>query len=142
MTSSIHCVPTRDLRTIRLVAIVVCSNLLGNVFLRVGMRRVGELSPLSPVTYLQSLLNPWVLPGVLLLMLCLVSHLALLSWADLSYVAPMTSIGYVLTALAAKLFLHEPLSTSRWAAILLIAGGVALVSRTPPRSAGGGCSGG
>src|SRR5262249_22701350 len=84
-----------------------------------------------------------VLLGVLVLILCLASQLVLLSWADLSFVAPVTSIGYVLTALAGKLLLHEPLSAPRWAAILLIAGGVTLVARTPPSTAAadghGGC---
>ncbi len=125
------------LRTILFVAIAVCSNLLGNILVRMGMRGAAQQPSLSPMFYLQALVNPWVLPGVLLLILCLVSQLALLSWADLSFVAPVTSIGYVLTALAGKLFLHEPLSAPRWAAILLIAGGVTLVARTPPSTAAG-----
>jgi hypothetical protein len=44
----------------------------------------------------------------------LAAQLALLGWADLSYVAPVMSIGYVLTALAAKLFLHAISFTIRF----------------------------
>ena len=124
------------LRIALFVVMVVGANLTGNVSLRAGMRRAPALSSLSPVPYLQALLNPWVVAGVLLLMLGLASQLALLSWADLSYVAPVTSIGYVLAALAGKVFLGEPLSTARWAAIAFIAGGVLLVTRTPPSAAG------
>ncbi len=123
------------LRTVLLVAIVVGGNLLGNILLRASMRRAPALPSLSPMPYLQALVEPRAFAGVLLLILGFASQLALLSWADLSYVGPVTSIGYVLTALAGKLFLHEPLSTPRWAAILLIAGGVALVARTPPSTA-------
>ncbi len=130
---NLHC-RGLGLKTAVFLAIVVLSNLAGNFFLRVGMREMGQVLSLSPMPYLRALLNPWVLPGVLLLIVCLVSQLALLSWADLSYVIPMTSIGYVLTALAGKLLLHEPISAPRWAGILLIAGGVSLVSRTAPRS--------
>ena len=126
----------KNLRTAVFVAMVVCGNLLGNVFLRAGMRRAPVLSSLSAGPYLQALLNPWVEAGVLLLILGLASQLALLSWADLSYVAPVTSIGYVLAALAGKVFLGEPLSRPRWAAIALIAGGVLLVTRTAPSSVG------
>ena len=45
-----------------------------------------------------------------LLILWLLSRMTLLSWADLSYVLPVTSIGYVLVALAGELFLHEAIS--------------------------------
>ena len=124
------------------VAIVVCGNLAGNVLLRAGVHRQPAAPSLSLVPYLQALLSPWVVAGVLLLMLALASQLTLLSWADLSYVAPMTSIGYVLTPLAGGLFLHEPLSSARSAAILLITAGVTLVSGTPASTARVDCCGG
>jgi drug/metabolite transporter (DMT)-like permease len=61
--------------------------------------------------------------------------MALLSWADLSYVLPVTSIGYVLVALAGRILLHEEISVKRWAGILLIMAGVALVSGSGPQTA-------
>jgi drug/metabolite transporter (DMT)-like permease len=81
-------------------------------------------------------LNPWVVLGISLLILWLFSHMTLLSWADLTYVLPVTSIGYVLSALAGKVFLHEAISVWRWAGILAIMTGVALVARTGPRESG------
>ena len=54
--------------------------------------------------------------------------MALLSWADLSYVLPVTSVGYVLVALAGRMLLHEQITTRRWSGIALIMAGVALVS--------------
>jgi drug/metabolite transporter (DMT)-like permease len=110
--------------------IVVLSNVLGNSFLSRGMRGVGVLLSLSPLPYIQALFNPWVALGATLLVLWLLSHMALLSWADLSYVLPVTAIGYVLVALSAKVFLHEHVSPWRWAGIALIVAGVTLVSRT------------
>jgi drug/metabolite transporter (DMT)-like permease len=65
--------------------------------------------------------------GVLLLILWLACRMALLSWADLSYVLPVTSVGYVLVALAGRIMLNEQISAKRWLGILLIMGGVALV---------------
>jgi uncharacterized membrane protein len=72
--------------------------------------------------------------GVSLLILWLFSHMVLLSWADLSYVLPVTSIGYVLVTLAGRLFLHESVSVMRWCGVILIVTGVMLVGRGAPNS--------
>ena len=89
---------------------------------------------LSPWPYIAALFNPWVALGVSLLIVWLISQMTLLSWADLSYVLPVTSVGYVLAALAGRLFLHEEISLARWAGIALIMGGVIIVSKTAPRA--------
>lgn len=120
------------LKTRIFTVIVVLANVLGNFSLSWGMRRVGHLLTWSPLRYIQALLNPWVALGVSLLILWLLSHMALLSWADLSYVLPVTSIGYVLIAVVGKVFLHEQVTGPRWAGIALIVLGVALVGRTAP----------
>ena len=54
-----------------------------------------------------------------------------LSWADLTYVLPATSLGYVLLAIIAKFALHEQVSLTRWLGILLISAGVGFVTRGP-----------
>ena len=56
----------------------------------------------TPLDYITALFQPWVALGVVLLILWMLSRMALLSWADLSYVLPVTSIGYVLVALAGQ----------------------------------------
>jgi drug/metabolite transporter (DMT)-like permease len=114
--------------------VVVLSNLFGNLFLKRGMH--GE--PSSALGYITVLFEPAVALGVVLLILWTLSRMALLSWADLSYVLPVTSIGYVLIALAGRFLLHEQISWQRWAGIVLIMGGVALVGGgSPPRSTTG-----
>ncbi len=110
--------------------IVILANVLGDSCLRIGMKQVGSLVSRPATAYLLAFLNPWVTVGVSLLILWMLSHMALLSWADLSYVLPVTSIGYALVAISGKLFLHETVSLWRWAGILLIVGGVVLVGRT------------
>ena len=118
-------------------ALVVLSNVLGNFSLSWGLRRVGSLLRFSPLAYVEALFDPFVALGVSLLILWLFSHMTLLSWADLSYVLPVTSMGYVLAAVAGRVFLHEQVSWSRWAGVLFIMLGVALVGRTAPRTASG-----
>ncbi len=112
-------------------AVVVLSNVFGNFFLKKGMPP--ELP--TPWSYITVLFQPWVALGVLLLILWMMSRMTLLSWADLSYVLPVTAIGYVLVALVGHFFLAEQIPAKRWAGIVLIVAGVAFVSLgTPPRT--------
>jgi drug/metabolite transporter (DMT)-like permease len=112
--------------------LVVLSNVFGNFAMKRGMPE--ELG--SPLAFITTLFRPWVAFGVALLILWMLSRMALLSWADLSYVLPVTSIGYVLVALVGKLLLDERISGTRWAGIVLIMAGVALVGGGAPQSAG------
>ena len=103
--------------------VVVLSNVFGNFFLKRGMP--GDLP--TPLAYITALFQPFAALGVVLLVTWMLSRMTLLSWADLSYVLPVTSIGYVLVALLGRLLLHEEISLKRWAGIVLIVAGVALV---------------
>ncbi len=119
-------------RTRLVAAVVILSSVLGNFFLSRGMKSgAGEGFLLS------ALLNPWVLLGVSLLILWMLSRMALLSWADLSYVLPVTALGYVLTALMGRVFLAERVSAGRWTGVALIVLGVFLVGGTPVRTTPG-----
>jgi drug/metabolite transporter (DMT)-like permease len=111
--------------------VVVLSNVFGNFFLKKGMP--ADLP--TPWSYITVLFHPWVALGVVLLILWMTSRMTLLSWADLSYVLPVTAIGYVLVALLGHLLLNEQIPVKRWAGIVLIVAGVALVSLgTAPRT--------
>jgi uncharacterized membrane protein len=114
---------------------VVFFSVTGNYFLSVGMRSVGPLISPSPIAYLKAMLHPVVLLGIVLLICWLISQLSLLSWADLTYVLPITALAYVLSALLGAFSLHEKVSLSRWCGIALIACGVLVVSRTRARTA-------
>jgi drug/metabolite transporter (DMT)-like permease len=105
--------------------IVVLSNAFGDFFMKRGIPDSARLS--TPLEYVVVLFQPWVALGVVLLIVWQMSRMALLSWADLSYVLPVTSIGYVIVALIGKLMLNEDISGKRWAGIILIMAGVALV---------------
>jgi len=114
------------LKTWICTAVVVFSNAFGDFFMKRGLPGDSHLS--TPLEYVTMLFQPWVSVGVLLLIVWQLSRMALLSWADLSYVLPVTSIGYVLVALIGRVLLNESISATRWAGILFIMAGVALVS--------------
>ena len=141
-----HCsVAASKTRTLALVLAVVLFNAFGNLLLALGMRQVPETSILRPVGVLEAMLNPFVVSGITLLILWLLSRMALLSWADLSFVLPLTSLGYVFAAVFGKVFLHESVSVGHWAGTLLIFAGTTMVGTTeqqtqeePPASGGEG----
>ena len=78
-----------------------------------------------------TILNPWVALGILFLLGFFAAYMTALSWADLTYVLPATSLGYVLLALIAKFVLHEQVTTTRWLGIGLISAGVGFVTQGP-----------
>ena len=73
----------------------------GDSLLARGMKDLGNvnvsLHNLSGL--LLAILNPWVAVGILLLLAFFACYMSALSWADLTYVLPATSLGYVLVAL-------------------------------------------
>ena len=121
-------------KTIVASVVVVATNVVGNYALSRGMHEVGELVSWSPMAYIRTFAHPWVAIGVAFMVFWVASRLALLSWADLSYVVPVTSFSYVLSALVAKLYLGEHVSLLRWAGIAVITLGVALVAITYPET--------
>ena len=118
------------LKTWIFTAIVVFSNPFGDFFLKRGLPDSAHLS--TPLEYIAALFQPLVAIGVVLLIVWQLSRMALLSWADLSYVLPVTSVGYVVVALIGKVLLHETITGRRWTGILLIMAGVALVGGGAP----------
>jgi drug/metabolite transporter (DMT)-like permease len=109
--------------------LTILSNVAGNSALTKGMQQLGEVGN-TPLALIAALFHPWVALGVALLIVWTLTHMALLSWADLSYVMPVTAIGYVVTAFAARFLLAEAISPARWTGIVLVTAGVMLVGRT------------
>lgn len=117
-----------------LITLVIATNVLGNLSLSEGMQQVGRTVTFSILPYLQALLNRWVIAGVILLAVWLLGQLFLLSWADLSYVLPVTSISYVITAILGEFVMGDRITQVRWIGILLIMTGAIVVGRTRPRT--------
>lgn len=119
-----------------LVLASVATNSMGNILLTLAMKR---LSPSLEASFQAHnffkmgwtvVTDPTFMSGVALLTTFFVIFLTLLSKMDLSYVLPVTSVGYILTALLAAVILGEKISVPRWAGIACIALGVYLVSRS------------
>jgi drug/metabolite transporter (DMT)-like permease len=103
----------------------------GDSVLSHGMKQVGNISIHDLPGLIFAVLNPYVAIGILLLLTFIVLNMTALSWADLTYVLPATSMGYVLLALSARFILHEQVSLMRWLGIVLISGGVGFIAGSP-----------
>ena len=113
-----------------LVGVAVFST-AGDSLLARGMKDLGGVSLHNLSSLILAILDPWVAGGILLLIAFFASYMSALSWADLTYVLPATSLGYVLVALAARFAFHEAISPTRWLGIALITAGVGFVAAGP-----------
>jgi drug/metabolite transporter (DMT)-like permease len=126
--------PVHARKTQILVLVVIVTNVLGNVSLSHGMHQVGRIVSASPLDYVRAFANPWTMLGVGILIIWMLTDLALLSRADLSFVLPVTASAYVLVAITGHFLLHDHISWLRWTGIALITLGVILAEETPDRT--------
>lgn len=121
------------------VAFAALCAAVGETLLSYGMRRYGviELDNLSHVVTLVLSVgkNGYVFTGVVFLALFFFLYLAALSWADLSYVLPLTAMSYIFAAVLAKFALKEDVSWQRWVGTAVIVIGISFVAmENKPRS--------
>jgi drug/metabolite transporter (DMT)-like permease len=129
--------PSELHKTRLLTLMVVVTNVIGNVMLSHGMQQVGRIVSASPADYLRAFADPWTVAGVCILAVWMITDLALLSAADLSFVLPVTASAYILIALAGHFLLHDRISWVRWMGIATITAGVILAEKTPTRTTNG-----
>ena len=120
------------MKTALLLALLSLCGALGDVSLAKGMKQVGAL----PTLRLGALLdlgskmarNGAVLLGLRSMIAAFLTFVVLLSWADLSFIVPATSLHFVLATLGAKWILQEHISRLRWFGTILVGLGVALLA--------------
>lgn len=117
------------------IVIVVLTNTVGNLFLAIGIKQMPPFSMGSLFHYfLLFVSNGWILGGVALMATWMLSQLTMYSWADLTYVIPVTASAYILTAFLAKFVLGEEITAIHWTGICVISIGAGFVFETPLRA--------
>ncbi len=120
------------MKTYIVVAIAALSAAIGETLLSYGMKRSGTVMLNNPSQWLTLMLsvvrNPYIFTGVLFLGVFFFLYLAALSWADLSFVLPLTALSYIIAAFLAKYFLKEDVSWFRWIGTIIIVIGIAFVA--------------
>lgn len=127
-----------ELKTLLMVLVMIVANPLGNVLLGKGMKHVGQVSmwPLPSLlhTGLRVFATPSIWLGIVSLIGFFVSYMLVLSWADYTFVQPLASIAYGVTALFGYLILGEKVSPMRWTGVAVICLGVFVVGHTSQKT--------
>lgn len=121
---------TNGVRIYGLLVLVIILKPFSNLFLAWGMRHFPEVLSTNPIQYIRAVMDPLVVIGIVMQVIWLLMRMALLSVADLSFVLPVTAVGYVLSTFLAHVFLGEQVSLERWLGTGVIFLGTALVSFT------------
>ena len=129
------------MKTALVITVAVFAQAVGNTCLSKGMKSVAlswdMIESLSPLILWRAMEEPLIWMGTVSLILFFVLFSAALTWADLSFVLPVSAFGYILNVAFASYFLHEPVSALRWLGTGLIIFGVVLVSRSGKSSGNG-----
>lgn len=105
---------------------------VGVVYLNKGLKQIGEVRQISVPEIARVVKNGAtnrnILLGVLFEAIFFATLLVLMSQGTVSFIWPLTSLGFVLTTIAARFILHEDVSWLRWGGVLLIMLGAALIT--------------
>jgi len=127
-----------QLKTFLMILVMVVAGPVGNVLLSMGMKAVSPLTFWPPAQLLHSGLKVFatfpIWLGILSLITFFIAYMLVLSWADYSFVQPVSSLAYGVVALLGWVVLGEKVSGLRWTGIAIICLGVFVVSRTGPRA--------
>lgn len=124
----------KPLYTWSAIAVVVLASTTGDVLVSRAMKHIGDLGELWRKSGLLAIIlnilrHPRFLLGILAMAVAFYAHLFVLSWTDVSLVAPASaSLTFIANAIAARIFLKERVDRMRWASALLVAGGVVLLA--------------
>jgi len=118
-------------RTAIFVFVVVMAGTGGEMAVSRAMKEMGEELQFSPRRVLKMLRRalslPWMWFGLSLMATAFFAFLALLSWQPVSFAVPATASSYVVGAFGGKFLLREQVAPARWAGVLLVCAGVALI---------------
>ncbi|MBI2934954.1 MAG: EamA family transporter [Chloroflexi bacterium] len=119
---------------IALVFICVVMGAFGQIFMKMGMEKIGPIGSISRLLQREFLLHIFTTAPVMLgLALYAVSAflwLAALSSLNVSFAYPLLSLAYVLVAVISYFMLKEPITAIRWIGIIMTVVGSFLITRS------------
>lgn len=115
-----------------LICILLAS--VGQIALKKGMSQLDHIESISvlsnPATAIAVFENFYIICGILIYIIAAFLWLGALSTLDVSFMYPMLSLAYLITAVFALVFLGENITFIRWAGILLVTVGCILIAES------------
>ena len=120
------------------ILFTVLTNAAAQIMLKQGMMHLAPIT-IGSITFAsdtligkvgQTLLNPWVMAGLVTFVVSMASHLFVLSRVELSFAYPFLSLAYVAVAVIAWMLWGEDLNSTRIAGIALICVGTVLIAQS------------
>ena len=119
------------MRQLILYLLIIGAGTGGELCVSRAMKAVGEVKDFRPAAlvrfFARALRVSWMWVGVTMMGIAFFSLLAVLSSENVSLVVPVTALSYAAGALGGKFFLGEKVTRRRWAGVLLVCIGVAIV---------------
>ena len=116
-----------------LLIICIFFGALGQIFMKNGMSHIGEINNIADLfnfSFILDMLQSWqVIIGLLLYAIAAFLWLGALSTLNVSFMYPLLSLGYIITAILAFAFLKEDITLLRWVGIIVIVIGCFLTVR-------------
>ena len=119
-------------KTVALLVFGLFCEAIGVVLINKGLKQIGGPASYHAADLLRivvdAMTNSNFLVGLFLETVFFICLCVLMSKSDVSFLWPLTSLGFVLTTLAAKFLLHEHVSRLRWAGVFLIVLGAGIIT--------------
>jgi len=110
------------------IMVISLADAAGDVFLALGMKQIGEIKLTSFSDTLkkikQIVTNSGILIGITCQAIAFFSFIAILTWADISFVRPATALTYIFSMLGAKFLLQETIKNQKLIGIIFIGFGI------------------
>jgi len=119
---------------VTLVLICVVAGALGQIVWKQGMSNMDKINSVEDLLKIKTILdiftNKYIILGLIIYGSAFILWLAALSTLDVSFMYPMLSLAYVVTAIFAFIILGEQITLSRWAGITLVVIGCIFIARS------------
>jgi drug/metabolite transporter (DMT)-like permease len=117
-----------------LVMICVLAGATGQIFWKTGMSGMGRINGMGDLLQVKTVLdiftNKFIIFGVFLYAVSVFLWLGAMSTLDVSFMYPLLSLGYIVTAILAFVFIGENVTLLRWAGIVVIIAGCFMITKS------------
>jgi len=117
-----------------LVLICVFAGAAGQILWKEGMSNLGRINGIGDLLQVKTVwdifTNKYIILGIILYAISVFLWLGAMSTLDVSFMYPLLSLGYIVTAILALVFIGENITLLRWAGIVVIIAGCFMITKS------------